>query len=122
VGDEIGTLAYLKLLQAALEGQLSGLEKRVTERLDEIEGRLEEMQRCGLEESRSTIVTREECRREIGARLERLEGRDLASLLWESRRFLLGIAGTILSVAGIAAAAAWPAVLPVIDRIGRMVP
>lgn len=120
--DEIGTLEYLRLMRESIETRIGGLESRVTARIAELAGQIEELQACGLEESRTTVTTREACRREIGSRLERLEGRDLAALLWESRRFLLGAFGTLLGLAGVAAAAALPAVLPVIDRLGRMIP
>ena len=107
-------IAWLRAMEKKLDEGLS----TVVEQIHDMQGTLSEMQRCGLDESRATITTREQCRKEIGDRLDKLESRGLGTMIWESRRFVLSI------VAGLGAGIAiwWPQVAPVlrwIQEVGR---
>ena len=94
----------------------------LTGHLDDIDGRLLELQRCGLDESRSTLTSRAECQRVIGERLDRLEKRDLLAMVWDQRRTILGLLTGLLGVVSVAAAVISPSLLPILDRIRQVGP
>jgi hypothetical protein len=94
----------------------------LTGRLDSIDDQLAELQRCGLDESRATLSSRAECQRVIGERLDKLERRDLLSLVWDSRKTIIGIMTGLLGIVSVAAAAVAPILLPILDRMRQVAP
>ena len=91
--------------------------KELSRRLEKIEESLDEVQRGHLDQSHATLAGRAECQRDVQERLDRLERRDIGSLLWDARKSILGALTALIGLAGVAAAAAAPSVLPIIDRL-----
>ena len=92
----------------------------LAKRLEKIEGAIEEVQRGTLDQSHATLLGRAECQRVVLDRLDKLEKRDIGTMLWDARRTIMGVLTAVLGLAGVAAAAAAPSVLPIIDRLLRV--
>jgi len=119
------TLGWLRDLENQMREDRKAASERweaLVNQLRDMQHRLDELHQDSINESQATLMGRAECQRVVTERLDRLEDRGISVLLWEGRKQILACLAGLVSVAGVAAAAVAPSVLPVIEQLRRSIP